>query len=399
MAKWAGHMRRGLQLRSERDYLAALSLIPALAEKKLSQIKTLRGLADLYAEDGRIEDAALLFERIEAEAAAPTKVFWCDYARLLFRLAEQQLREKHVAKASSSLEKVKRIAAKAPGHAEMAALCRDGYLQISALFELAGAWAASELYFERALEIAPEPKQPDALQVIGELCWRAYWRRDLDRLDHWIERAEAQSPHALHARHGALLSRIAALMGAIGAAAAGDHLPAACDHYFEWGLALLSDAAPQGSIEQADLLVAWASCSKDAFKAELRMTDAMNMRALLLGENHPKTLELRMALGLDGEGAFQSGFGKHDPQAVPEPKVRPFQAARKADAAELKSMGRLAIKLVHPDQAASDEEFELRNSMLVEVNAAVRDKDGIKLAQLTARFRVELKNRDWLRES
>ena len=394
--KWAGHMRRGAQLRSEKDYLAALALVPGLAERKQSLVKVLRGLADLYAETGRLEEAVGLFERVSLEASAPTRIFWCDFARLLFRLAEQQLREKSVAKASLSLEAARLVAAQAPGHAEMAALCREGYLAVGTLFEQAGEWVPSELYFSRAAEIPPPAGSPDALQIFSELAWRAYWRRDFERCDHWALRACEAPPHALHSKLGAPAARAAGLLGALGAAAAQNHLPELCDHYFAWAEAALRQAWPQGSAELADLLVAWGSCAKNPIVAESRFQEALNLREALLGEKHPKSRELRQALGLEGtSGGFKQGF-EHGPAIAPE--IRPaFKAARGATAAELKQLSRSLVKLAHPDQSKNGEEFQVRNQMMIEINDAVKRGDGERLLKFSASIKAELKRRGWLR--
>lgn len=395
-SQWAGHMRRGASLKSEKDYLAALTLIPQLAERRQSLLRTLRGLADLYAEEGRLEDACLLFERISQEATAPTRIFWCDYARLLFRLAEEQLRGKKVAAGNASLEKARQIASKAPGHSEMASLCREGYLGIGTLFEQAGDWVPAELYIGRAVEIPPQIAEPDAIQVYSELAWRAYWRRDFERADHWALNASQASPHALHGKLGMPVARTAALLGALGAAAVQNHLPKVCDHFFSWGERLLREAAPQGSVELADLLVAWGSCSSGVL-GESRFQEALNLRELLLGERHPKTRELRAALGLEGPGGFQSGFG-HGPAAAPE--IRPaFKRARSATEAELKGLQRSLIKLCHPDQSQEDGEFEYRNKMMIEINAATKEHDGARLLQLSASIKSGLKARGWLRNA
>jgi tetratricopeptide (TPR) repeat protein len=393
--KWAGHMRRGAQLRSEKDYLAALALVPELAERKLSLIKTLRGLADLYAENARLEDAALLLERISQEASAPTRIFWCDYARLLFRLAEQQLRNKQIARANSSLEKVRGIAQQAQGHAEMEALCREGWLAIGTLFEQAGDWVPAELYFGRALEIAPGATAPDALQIYAELAWRAYWRRDFERCDHWALRACEAPADLLHPKLGHPQARAAAFLGALGSAAAQNHLPKVCDHFFEWARKILNDAAPSGSVELADLLVAWGSCAPNEVLAELRFQEALNLREQLLGENHPKSVELRQALGLGGESGFKQGF-EHPP--AEKAKISPaFKTPRAASVQELKVLQRRLVKLAHPDQAQDDAEFELRNKMMIEINDAATRGDGARLLRLASQVREALQRHGWLR--
>lgn len=399
-AQWAGHMRRGVQLRSEKDFLGALALIPSLAEKKQTLVKTLRGLADLYAETGRLEDAVLLFERISQDAASPTRIFWCDYARLQLRLAQQQLREKAVAAASLSLEKVRSLAARAPGHAEMNSLCREGYLAIGTLFEQAGDSIPAELYFGRAVEIMPQLTEPDALQVFSELAWRAWWRRDYERCDHWALRASEAAPHLMHAKLGHPQARAAALLGALGSAAAQNHLPQACDHYFGWGEKIMREAGSACGVELADLLVAWASCTKNEAMAELRFQEALNLREAYLGEKHPKTRELRAALGQGEESAFQKGFD-HPGAAAPQTRAAgpAFKISRAATPEELKGLQRRLIKLAHPDQAQADDEFELRNTMMREINQASKDGDGIRLVKLASSVRAELKRRGWLRSA
>jgi tetratricopeptide (TPR) repeat protein len=395
-SRWAGHLRRGAQLRSESDYLAALSLVPELADRRQGLIKTLRGLAELYAADGRLEEAALLFERVGQEASAPTKIFLCDYVRLLFSLAQHQLRAKQVAQANLSLEKIRDLAAKAEGHTEMQAICREGYLQVGAVFEQAQSWVPAELYLRRALEIKPVPGAPDALQVLSELAWRAYWRRDIDRADHWVDAMLELDTKLLHPKLGSSLARLAALLGALGAAAVQDHLPRASEHYFSWGERLLRQAAPSGSLELADLLVAWGSCSPSKQAGEERFEQALAMREAILGELHPKAIELRQALGLQVEGGFRPGFA-FEPQ-VHTPKVRPYEAPR-ASAAEIKALHRRLVKQVHPDQARGIEEFEMRNTLMLQINEAASGGDAARLARLAAKAKAELKKHGWLRES
>jgi tetratricopeptide (TPR) repeat protein len=389
-------MRRGLQLQSESDYLAALALVPELADRKQGLIKTLRALAEFYAAHGRLEDAVLLFERVALEAAQPTKIFWCDYARLVFRLAEKQLRENHVAQANLSLEKIRELASKAPGHAEMEALCREAYLQVGAIFEQASSFVAAELYLQRALAIPPGPAAQDGLKVLSELTWRAYDRRDFKRVDHWVEWALKLDTSALNPKLGHPVARVAFLLGALGSSAAQNHLPELCDHYFSWGERILRQAGgPQGSVELADLLVSWGSCASSKIVTELRFQEALDLREALLGDKHPKTLELRAALGLYGESGFKQGF-EHDPEPK-KPEIRPFSTARAATKAEIKILHRRLVKLVHPDQAHSDEEFELRNTLMGQINEAAKAGDGAGLAKLGAKARLELKQSGWLR--
>jgi tetratricopeptide (TPR) repeat protein len=391
-------MRRGAQLRQEKEYLAALALVPEMADLKGALVRTLRGLADLYVEQGRLDDAAPLFERLAVEVESPTRVFWCDYVRLLFRLADQNLRQKQVAQASLRLEKIRSIALKAPGHPEMASLCRQGYLAVATLFEQAGEWIPAELYFDRAFEIPPSTGEPDALQAVSELVWKAYWRRDLERADHWIARALTLPPHLLRAKAGAVASRVAALLGALGGTAVQDHLPKAADHYFSRAERVLREADPQGGPELADLLVAWAASSGDA-AARPRYEEALRLREQSLGAEHPKTRELRAALGLGGGRGFTEGFAPLGEPEAPEPRAiypAPWKA-RQATDAELKAAHRKLAKLVHPDQAEGPDEFEARNRMMAEVNEAARAKDASRLARLGVAVRAELKRQGWLR--
>ena len=128
-----------------------------------------------------------------------------------------------------------------------------------------------------------------------------------------------------------------------------------------------------------------------SFSAEL----SLNIREALLGERHPKTRELRQALGLAGDTGFQQGFD-HEPAAPPE--IRPaFRTARGATAEEMKNLQRRLVKLAHPDQAQGGDEFELRNRMMIEINEAVKAADGGRLVKLASSVRSELKRRGWLR--
>ncbi len=390
-ARWAWHMRRAAEQGSEDDYLEALDLVPAMPDRRQSLVKTLRGLAGLYADQGRLEEAIPLFESVAQEASAPTKIFWCDYVRLMFKAAEQRFANKESAAASHALERARQLSENAPGHPEMAALCREGYLQVGGLFEQAGSFVQADLYLDRALAIVPGPGAEDGLQIVAGFAWKAFRRGDFRRCDAWIKRGLALSPHSLSSRSGILSARVAALLAALGGSAAQMRAAKQSEHYFSWGEAILREAQAQGSVELADLLVAWGSCSATPRQAEQRFREALEIRKRLLGPRHSKTRELESALGFGADSGFKQGFA---PLQKPLAQVLP----RAASALEIKALYRRLAKLAHPDQAQSDEEFEARNLMMGEINAASKAGDGSRLARLAARTRAELKKKGWLRE-
>jgi len=69
----------------------------------------------------------------------------------------------------------------------MAALCREGYLQIGAIFEQAASFVAAELYFERPWRSPRVP--PPAMVSRSSLSspGAPFGGRDLERVDYWIE--------------------------------------------------------------------------------------------------------------------------------------------------------------------------------------------------------------------
>ena len=64
LLKWQGHMRRAALLQSEDEYAAALALVNQLPQPAASLARTLRGLADLYMAQKRLDDAAGMMRRI-----------------------------------------------------------------------------------------------------------------------------------------------------------------------------------------------------------------------------------------------------------------------------------------------------------------------------------------------
>ncbi len=404
MSRFLGHMRRGRQLKSESDYLAALALLPELAERRVNLARVLRGLADLYAETGKCDDAAALYARLAQDLNDPPRVFWCDYVRVLFKAAHASLREGRGAQASQYLEQAAATQARAKNHAETEVVAREGWLTTGGLYEQGKLYFAADLCFERAFAL-PYHEANDGMQICAELAWRAYWRREELRLWHWIKRADElakDGKSSFKTKAGQPLARLASCLAALAQAAQGDHLKDLCQKLFNFGAELLRKEGEALRPELSDLLVMWGSClTQNPLKAELLMQEALDLREVIWGSEHPKVRELRQALGQDGGGGFQGGFDAYDPQVRPQPNARnrrerPFSPprvavkARAATAEEIKRMHRKLVKLTHPDQARNPRDYELRNRLTVEINDAAAREDAGALSHLALRARQEL---------
>jgi tetratricopeptide (TPR) repeat protein len=158
LVQWQGHMRRAASMQSEEDYAVALSLVPKLPNPPAYLARTLRGLADLCVSQGRLDEAAGLFERVAGGGGKRSEVFWRDYATLLFRLALKRMGEGHVASANAALEKAAQLLQGPADLPDAWAAAWDGYGEMALWFEraaetvpLAASWANTASSFALAI--------------------------------------------------------------------------------------------------------------------------------------------------------------------------------------------------------------------------------------------------------
>jgi hypothetical protein len=360
LQKWQGHMRRAALLQSEAEYAAALALVPQLPSPAASQAKTLRGLADLYASQGRLDDAAAMLQRIAQGGGRLSARFWGDYATLLFKLGLQRVGAGRVALANDAFSQAAGLLQGPADLPEVWSVALDGYLETALWFERAGEAVPAGLYAERALGLAGRlPDWERAGNGLRRLVQAAQSKGGSARALHWLDRWQslrAQGwPEALsHAVQAALaLARAELALGRRGDAQAifeaasswvrqaGPESPALADLHLGWGLALGADAGAE------------------------HLRQAVQLRRRLLGVEHPRTKEAEQALG---------GFSAQSPPPAPEGGPARawdggavFQAPPPDSSAELKRLHRRLVRLCHPD-AAPDEAW--RHGLMVRVNQA-----------------------------
>jgi hypothetical protein len=365
--QWQAHMRRAALLQSEDEYAAALGLVPQLPSPAASLARTLRGLADLYASQGRLDDAAALLQRIAEGGGRLSDRFWADYATLLFKLGLQRVAAGKVALANEAFS---RAAALLQGPAQGEEVWRaalEGYAETALWFERAGEAAPAGLYAERALDMAARLQAWDlAAQALRRLTQAAQGKSGAARALHWLQRLQALRlqgwPGALAAAVQAALSLAHSELAlsrrgdaqAVFAAAeawlrqAGPPSPALADLHLGWGLAL-------GSLE-----------------GRPHLEEALSLRRRLLGPEHARTREAEQALAGLGQTV-----GAAEPAGDGEAKAWDggalFQAADTGSAAaELKRLHRRLVRLSHPDAAPQQ---AWRHALMVRVNQAAESGD------------------------
>jgi tetratricopeptide (TPR) repeat protein len=400
LAMWAGHMRRGKELRSEKEFAAALALIPKIHDARSHLIKTLRALADLYLEKQQYEEAAGLFERLGEEEPNPTRVFWCDYAKALFNLARQELKKSRAAQAASALERAEQVRRKLPDHAEMQDLAFYGYLDTALHFEFIKEYLPADLYFERAMAVPDHcgADRPDRLNIFLETSAQAFNRRDFERAEHWANAALKTVDHAASGKEAAAL-RVADFLAGLAQKAFQDYLPKVGERYYGWAESIINAVKGPRCVERANLLMAWGFRRFKPNGAPL-FDEAIKIREAVLGPDHAATREARQALDvtlkqvelsqdLGNPPAEDPAAGWDGARRFFDNVVRATEARRPLDGGEdLKELQRRLSKLVHPDLARDPDEFEALNDLMVEVNQAVADQDITRLRGLEVKIRV-----------
>jgi hypothetical protein len=372
LQKWQGHMRRAALLQSEDEYAAALALVHQLPQPAASLARTLRGLADLYASQKRLDDAASLMQRIAENGGRLSAKFWGDYTALLFQLGLKRIGEGSVAAANQALA---RAGALLEGPADLPEVWRtafDGYGETALWFERAAEPVPAGLYAEKALAFAGRLQAwNEAAHWLRRLSQAGRSRGGVTRALHWLERLQALRsqgwPDALGVAVQAALSlaqgewaadRRASAKDVFARAeawmrAAGGDSPALADLHLGWGLVLGGDEG-RGHLELA-----------------------LSLRRRTLGPQHPRTLEAEQALsglavgaGPSSDGGareWDGGLRFEAPQAGPSAQ------------AELKRLQRRLVRLCHPD---GGDQAPWRHDLMVRVNQAVDAGDLYSLRGL-----------------
>jgi len=363
LVQWQGHMRRAALMQSEDDYAVALSLVPKLPNPPAYLARTLRGLADLCVSQGRLDEAAGLFERVAGGGGKRSEIFWRDYATLLFRLALKRLGEGKVASANAALEQAGQLLRGPADIPEAWAAAWDGYGEMALWFERANEPVPAGLYAEKALQFAT--KLAAWTQVgnwLRKLAQSGIQKGGATRGLVWLQRLQALRlqgwPEALNVAVQAAVSLAQAEL-ALGRAAgaqeiflqaeawlqsAGGESPALADLHLGWGLSL----GPERGRQHLEL--------------------ALSLRRRLLGPQHPRTREAEQAMaGLNGSAPSGSGDGPVEWNGGAQ-----FAAPPGADSlsVEVKRLHRRLARLCHPDTAPSPDQVAWRHDLMSRVNHA-----------------------------
>ena len=401
LALWQGHMRRGRNLRSEKEFTAALALVPALVDYKSHLIKTLRALADLYVEEGQLEEAEALFVRILSETEQPTRVFLCDYAKLLFSLAEQQLEISRVAMASDCLHKVEVIRKTLPEHMEMREICYQGYLRAGQYFEHIREFPAADLYYDRACSQSLDwDVWDDPLQIMQNLALYSVKRQDFVRGDYWGEKAVRfvrENSTQFNLKAGDSRARLAQLWEKLGLTAFGVHKKALAEKFFHKAEIFWKQMHPSGQAELAQLYMSWGF-QRFAPNGRELFEKALVLRRSLFGEEHTKTVEARQAVEMQGtplnasdhfEGGRDEINQDWDGNKAFLDSLISAQSSGNEKEDSLKQIHRRLVKMVHPDLARDEKSFKILNELMIEVNAAATAENIYHLKQLELKVRLE----------
>lgn len=362
--QWQGHMHRAALLQSEDEFAAALSLVPQLANPGPGLARTLRGLADLYAAQGRLDDAAALFQRIVDNGGKLSARFWGDYATLLFRLGLARLGAGKVAQANDALA---RAGSLLDGPADLPEAWRaalDGYAETALWFERAAEPVPASLYAEKALAFAVRLRAWEAAaQALRRLAQSGQSKSGAQRALVWLQRLQALRsegwPEALgQAVQGAVsLAQRELALGRRGDAQA----------VFDAAAGWLRQAGPEGPA-MADLQLGWG-LSLGPKEGRPHIEEALSLRRRLLGPEHPRTREAEQALGGFSSAAApsQQPLGEGAAQSWDGGAVFSAPDAGAAQG-ELKRLQRRLVRLCHPDAAPQE---QWRHELMVRINHAV----------------------------
>jgi tetratricopeptide (TPR) repeat protein len=368
---WQNHMRRAALLQSEDEFAQALALVPSTPHPAAYLARTLRGLADLFVSQGRLDEAVGLFERVAQGGGRLSERFWCDYATLLFRLGLQRIGTGRVALANEALA---RAGAILEGPAQGAGLWRtafEGYGETALWFERAGESIPAAFYGEKALTLAGRLEDgPAAGLLLRRLALAGQSKGGVVRALHWLERLQALRnawPEALGVAVQIAVS-LAHNELALGRAGAAEAVFAAAETWLR--------ASGLESLALADLHLGWG-LALGPQRGRGHLETALSLRRRLLGPEHPRTREAEQALvGL--ANAVPSSASDAGGLRLWDGGAR-FEAPLSEPAGELKRLQRRLVRLCHPDAAPQQ---LWRHELMVRVNRAVEAGDVFTLRGL-----------------
>lgn len=370
--RWQAHMRRAALLGSEDEYAAALALVPSLPSPGAGLARTLRGLADLCAAQGRLDEAAAFMQRIADGGGRLSARFWCDYAGLLFKLGLARVGAGQVALANAAFERAGTLLRGPADLPEVWRAAFEGYADTALWFERAGEPVPAGLYAERALDLALRLQDFDAAAgALRRLAQAAQAKGGSLRALHWLERLQDLRRHGWA---GALPVAVQAALG-LARAELGVGREAAARAVFNAAEAWLHEAGPE-SPALADLHLGWGlSLGPGAGRPHLER--ALSLRRRLLGPQHPRTREAEQALAGLASGTASQPKAQASEGAQPWDGGAQFQAPLGQAAAEIKRLQRRLVRLCHPDAAPGQ---AWRHDLMVRVNhaAAVGDLFGLR---------------------
>lgn len=356
---WQGHMHRAALLQSEDEFAAALSLVPQLPNPAAGLARTLRGLAELYVAQGRLDDAAGLFQRIAGAGGKLSARFWSDYATLLFRLGLARLGAGKVALANDALAQAAGLLQGPADLPEVWTVALDGYAETALWFERAAEPVPAGLYMERALGLAVRLRAWDtAAQALRRMAQAGQSKSGAARALHWLQRLQALRlegwPEALSV---AVQAAVSLAQNELGLGRRAD-----AQAVFQTALGWLRQVGPE-SQAMADLQLGWG-LSLGAKEGRPHLEEALSLRRRLLGPAHPRTLEAEQAL---------AGFSPA-PAPPSDGEARAWDGGAQFVApdlgqgsAELKRLHRRLVRLCHPDAARHQ---LWRHDLMVRVNHA-----------------------------
>lgn len=378
LKQWQGHMRRGAQLPSEDEYAAALALVPVLPHPAAYLARTLRGLADLYSAQGRLEEAAGLFARIAEGRGKKSEVFWGDYTGLLFKLALKRIGAGQAAAANATLAQAAELL-RGPADLPGAwAAAWEGYAETALWFERAGEEIPAGLYTEHALSSAEKlGRLPSAVSWLRKMASTGQQRAGAPRALVYLERLRSLGGAA---DEGALAQAVATAVSLAQAEWALGRGPGATEIFSTVESWLRADGRESPAL--ADLHLAWGlALGPQNGKAHLEL--ALQLRRRLLPPGSVRIREAEQALNGIAAGPVAPGDGT--PRTWDGGAQFGGELPGTGWDAEVRRLHRKLARLCHPDAAGPAAVWS--HEMTVRVNQAAQDGD---LGALRGLFRETL---------
>ena len=125
---------------------------------------------------------------------------------------------------------------------------------------------------------------------------------------------------------------------------------------------------------------------------------AFRIRHALFGPEHPKTVEAKQAVQMQGRPLDTADrFAETEPEVLQDwdgnrAFLDSLAATNTADPegeSTLKQVHRRLVKMVHPDLAQDERSFKILNKLMIDVNAAAAAGNLFQLRQLELRIRLE----------